>query len=54
MLKEATPKRLAAFAEQGAAQQQLVDRMLGDDALLLQMAVADGAKGGEYGRAMEI
>ncbi len=54
VLQEATPKRLAAFAAQGAAQQQLIDRLLGDDALLLQMAVADGAKGGEYGRAMEI
>ena len=54
VLKEATPKRLAAFVEQGAAQSQLVDRLLADGPLMLQMAVADGAKGGEYGRAMEI
>jgi len=54
VMSEATPRGLAAFAEQGAEQQQLVDRLLGDEALMLQMAVADGAKGGAYGRAMEI
>ena len=54
MLKEATPKRLAAFAERGPEQKQLVDRLLADGPLMLQMVVADGAKGGEYGRAMEI
>ncbi|MEC8653658.1 MAG: hypothetical protein VXY92_13970 [Planctomycetota bacterium] len=54
VLNEATPKRLAAFAERGPAQKQLVDRLLADGPLMLQMVVADGAKGGEYGRAMEI
>ena len=53
-LKEATPHGLAAFAQQGEAQQKLVERMLDDGGLLVQMAVADGANGGNYGRAMEI
>lgn len=53
-LKESTPHGLAAFAQQGEAQQQLVERMLDDDGLLVQMAVADGANGGNYARAMEI
>ena len=51
---EATPRGLAAFAQQGDEQQELIDEMLADDDLLVQMAVADGAKDGKYGRAMEI
>ena len=54
VLDEATPAGMAAFADQGAAQKQLVDRLLADDELMLQMVTADGAKGGAYGRAMEI
>ena len=54
VMAEATPRGLAAFAEQGAEQKQLVDRLLADDALLVQMAVADGAKDGKYGEAMRI
>ncbi|MBI1375236.1 MAG: hypothetical protein GC159_21165 [Phycisphaera sp.] len=54
VLNEATPNGLAAFAEKGPEQQKLIDRMLADDALLLQMVVADGAADGHYARAMEI
>ena len=54
VLKEATPGGLAAFAQQGSAQQQLVDRLLADPSLMLQMVIADGARGAAYGRAMEI
>ncbi len=54
VLKEATPKRLAEFADRGAAQKQLVDRLLANGPLMLQMVVADGAKGGAYDRAMQI
>jgi hypothetical protein len=54
VLSEATPRGLAAFAEQGPAQKQLIDRLLADDALLVQMAMADGAKDGKYGEAMRI
>lgn len=54
VMAEATPRGLAAFADQGPAQKQLIDRLLADDALLVQMAVADGAKDGKYGDAMRI
>lgn len=54
VLHEATPRGLAAFAQQGAEHQQLIDRMLSSDKLLVQMAVADGARDGQYGRALQI
>lgn len=54
VLSEATPRGLAAFVDQGPAQKQLIDRLLGDDTLLVQMAVADGAKDGKVGEAMQI
>lgn len=54
VLLEATPGGLAAFAEKGPEQRKLVDDLLADGELLVQMAVADGAKDAEYGRAMEI
>lgn len=54
VMMEATPRGLAAFTQQGEAQKELLDLMFADDDLLLQMAVADGANGGNYGRAMEI
>lgn len=53
-LKEAGPRRLAAYAQQGREFQDRVEGMLEDEALLLQMAVADGAKEGRYDRAIEI
>jgi hypothetical protein len=54
VLMEATPNGLAAFAQQGEAQQELVEFMFSNDDLLIQMAVADGAVDGKYGHAMEI
>jgi len=54
VLFEATPRGLAEFAQQGKEQEQLVERLLADADLILQMVVADGAKDGKYGRAMEI
>lgn len=54
VMSEATPRGLAAFAEQGPEQRQLIDRLLADDPLLVQMAVADGARDGKYGEAMRI
>lgn len=54
VLLEATPHGLAAFAQQGESQQELVELMFADEKLLKQMAVADGARDGHYGRAMEI
>jgi hypothetical protein len=54
VLLEATPRGLAAFSQQGEAQKQLIERMLSSDKLLLQMTVADGAKDGKYGQALQI
>jgi hypothetical protein len=54
VLSQATPAGLAEFAQQGPAQEKLVERLLADDGLMKRMVAADGAKGGKYGRAMEI
>jgi Sulfatase-modifying factor enzyme 1 len=63
ILHDATPAGLTAFAGQGAEQKKWIDDLLADDALLLQIAAADGArpvhgKDGKspanYGKAMEI
>jgi len=54
VLSEATPQGLAKFAEKGAEQAALVEQLLTDDALMKRMVLADGAVGGNYGRAMEI
>ena len=54
LLLEATPHRLAAFAQQGKNQETLVNKMLSNDSLVIQMVANDGAKGGRYGEAMEI
>jgi len=63
ILHDATPAGLAAFASQGAAQKQMIDTLLADDSLLLQIAMADGARPvhgrdekspANYGKAMEI
>ncbi len=54
VLFEATPRGLAEYAQQGSAQEQRVEQLLANDALMLQMVQADGAKEGAYGRAMEI
>ena len=54
VLLEATPRGLAEFAQQGKAQEGLVETLLADADLMKQMAVADGAQDAKYGRAMEI
>ena len=54
ILNEATPRGLAAFAQQGDEQAKLIDVLLSNEDLIVQMAVADGAAGANYGRAMEI
>ncbi len=54
VMKEATPRGLSAFGDQGPEHEQLIERLLADDPLLVQMAVADGAKDGKYGEAMRI
>jgi len=54
ILSEGTPRRLAEFAQQDKACEQLVERLLADADLMLQMVMADGAKGGRYGQALKI
>jgi len=54
ILSEATPRRLAAFAQQGKEHQELIRKMFSSDSLLKQIAIADGAKDGNYGQAMQI
>lgn len=63
LLHEGTPEGLAAFAQQGKEQQQLIERLLSDSALMKQMLVADGASRrqegknigpAQYGEAMKI
>ncbi|QTN31615.1 SUMF1/EgtB/PvdO family nonheme iron enzyme [Akkermansiaceae bacterium] len=62
ILHEATPAGLAEFAAKGAEQRRSIDALLADDQLMLQMAIADGARPvhgrdsepANYGRAMGI
>ena len=54
VLNSATPRGLAEFAQQGAEQAALVEKLLADPELMKQMLVADGAKDNKYGQAMEI
>ena len=52
LLSHATPNRLAAFAQQGAEEKALIDKLLNDDKLIVQIMTMEGASGGNYGQAM--
>lgn len=54
VIEEWGSDNMAAFAAQGAEQKALLEKLLGDTGLMREMLVADGAKDGNYGRAMEI
>lgn len=54
VLTEATPVALAEFVKQGPRQERLIRELLSDESLLQQMVLADGARNGKYGPAMEI
>ena len=54
VMTDATPRGLALFAQQGADQAALVEKLLADAPLMKEMLVAGGAKFGEYGRAIGI
>ena len=54
VLAEATPNGLAAFAQEGKAQQSLVEKLLADDRLMKEMLIAGGASAGKHGQAMQI
>jgi hypothetical protein len=52
VLSKATPRYLAAFAQEGKAYEALVEMLLSDTGLMKQMLEAEGAEGGKYGEAM--
>jgi hypothetical protein len=54
VLTDATPAGLAEFAQQGSEPENLVAKLLADPELMKQMLIAGGAKGGQYGRAIQI
>jgi hypothetical protein len=54
ILKEATPRGLAEFAQQSPANEKLIEKLLNDKDLMLQMLIADGAASGKYAQAMKI
>lgn len=54
VLLQGTPKGLAAFAQQGKAQEALLEKLLADNALMKEMLESGGAKDGQYGQAMQI
>jgi hypothetical protein len=54
VLTKATPRGLAIFAQQSKEQEALVEKLLADSDLMKQMVIADGARDGQYGRAMQI
>lgn len=54
VLLDGTPARLAAFAAQGRRQRKQLEDLLEDEDLLVQIAVADGAREGQYGAALDL
>jgi len=54
ILRNATPRGLAEFAQQGAAEEALLEKLFADEFLMKQILVAGGANGGEYGEAMQV
>ncbi len=53
ILTHGTPRGLAEFAQQGKAEEALLDKLFADEALMKQIVVAEGAMGGNYGKAMQ-
>ncbi|MFT6794338.1 MAG: hypothetical protein ACJAR1_002345 [Rubritalea sp.] len=54
VMSNATSAGLAAFAQQGAEQEKMLNTVLSSEKLLTQISIADGAKNGNYGRAIQI
>jgi len=54
IVRNATPRGLAEFAQQGTEQKKLLEKLFADEALMKQILVAGGANGGEYGEAMQV
>ena len=54
IIRNATPQGLAEFAQQGPAEEKLLEQLFADEALMKQILIAGGANGGEYGEAMQV
>lgn len=54
ILRHATPRGLAEFAQQGDEEEALLEKLLADPILMKQILIAGGANGGEYGEAMQV
>ncbi len=54
VIAEATPLRLASFAQQSKVNERLINQLLSNPSLMKQMQVADGARNGNYGLTMQI
>ena len=54
IMSHAKPHGLATYAQQGTKHRAMIDQLLADGPLCVEIAVADGASGGNYGKAMEI
>ncbi len=54
VITTATPRGLAEFADKSPEHVKLVEQLLGNEALMIQMLVADGPAGGRFGEAMKI
>jgi len=54
VLEQATSLGLAQFAAQGQDEEDIVSRLLENTALMRDMLVSGGAKGGKFGEAMQI
>jgi len=54
IIRNATPRGLAEFAQQGEAEEKLLEQLFADENLMRQMLSSGGANGGEYGEAMQV
>ena len=54
ILTDATPRGLAEFAQQGVAEEKLLETLFADEALMRQILEAGGANGAEYGETMQV
>jgi hypothetical protein len=54
VITAATPRGLAEFARQSPEHGKLIDQLLADEALMIQMLIADGPTAGKFGEAMKI
>ena len=53
IIRHGTPRGLAEFAQQGDTERALLQELFADEELMLQVLIAGGANGGEYGEALQ-